>query len=179
MTDASFSPFRTHLDQDRALRILRDALTGADDGELFLERSRSEALVFDDGRLRTASYDAEQGFGLRAVRGEVTGYAHSTEIDEASLAKAAETVRLAVGAGGGTLALPPKATSGRFTPPSTRPRRFPSQPASRCCVKSTLLRAGWIHGWCRSRPASPLRCKRWRFCGPRAGLPPISGPWLG
>ncbi|WP_323010461.1 metalloprotease TldD [Paracoccus sp. (in: a-proteobacteria)] len=108
MTDASFSPFRTHLDQDRALRILRDALTGADDGELFLERSRSEALVFDDGRLRTASYDAEQGFGLRAVRGEVTGYAHSTEIDEASLAKAAETVRLAVGAGGGTLALPPQ-----------------------------------------------------------------------
>lgn len=108
MTDASFSPFQTHLDQDRALRILRDALTGADDGELFLERSRSEALVFDDGRLRTASYDAEQGFGLRAVRGEVTGYAHSTEIDEASLAKAAETVRLAVGAGGSTLALPPQ-----------------------------------------------------------------------
>ncbi|KRW93442.1 metalloprotease TldD [Paracoccus sp. MKU1] len=108
MTDASFSPFRTHLDQDRALRILRDALAGADDGELFLERSRSEALVFDDGRLRTASYDAEQGFGLRAVRGEVTGYAHSTEIDEAALKKAAETVRLAVGAGGGTLALPPE-----------------------------------------------------------------------
>ena len=108
MTDASFSPFRTHLDQDRALRILRDALAGADDGELFLERARSEALVFDDGRLRTASYDAEQGFGLRAVRGEVTGYAHSTEIDEASLKQAARTVRLAVGAGGGTLALPPR-----------------------------------------------------------------------
>ncbi|WP_449043344.1 metalloprotease TldD [Paracoccus versutus] len=108
MTDASFSPFQTHLDQDRALRILRDALAGADDGELFLERARSEALVFDDGRLRTASYDAEQGFGLRAVRGEVTGYAHSTEIDEAALKKAAQTVRLAVGAGGGTLALPPQ-----------------------------------------------------------------------
>jgi len=108
MTDTSFSPFRTHLDQDRALRILRDALSGADDGELFLERSRSEALVYDDGRLRTASYDAEQGFGLRAVRGEVTGYAHSTEIDEASLKTAAETVRLAVGGGGGTLALPPE-----------------------------------------------------------------------
>lgn len=108
MTDASFSPFHTHLDQDAALRILRTALAGADDGELFLERARSEALVFDDGRLRTASYDAEQGFGLRAICGEVTGYAHSTEVDLASLAKAAETVRLAVGAGGGTLALPPQ-----------------------------------------------------------------------
>ena len=113
MTDASFSPFQTHLDQDRALKILRAALDGAEDGELFVERSRGEALVFDDGRLRNASYDAEQGFGLRAVRGEVTGYAHSTEINEAALKKAAETVRLAVGDGGGKLALPP---SGQITP---------------------------------------------------------------
>lgn len=110
MTDASFSPFETHLDQDRALAVLRKALDGAEDGELFLERARSEALVFDDGRLRNASYDAEQGFGLRAVRGEVTGYAHSTEINESALTKAAETVRLAVGDGGGTLALPPGGT---------------------------------------------------------------------
>lgn len=109
MTDASFSPFETHLDQDRAGALLRAALDGAEDGELFLERARSEALVFDDGRLRNASYNAEQGFGLRAVRGEVTGYAHSTEISEASLKKAAETVRLAVGDGGGALALPPVA----------------------------------------------------------------------
>lgn len=109
MSDAAFSPFESHLDRDRALAVLRAALAGADDGELFLERSRAETLVFDDGRLRTASYDAEQGFGLRAVRGEVTGYAHSTEIDEAALRKAAETVRLAVGDGGGTLALPPSA----------------------------------------------------------------------
>ena len=113
MTDASFSPFETHLDQDRALAVLRKALDGAEDGELFLERARSEALVFDDGRLRNASYDAEQGFGLRAVRGEVTGYAHSTDISESALKKAAETVRLAVGDGGGTLALPPR---GEITP---------------------------------------------------------------
>ncbi|MTH33643.1 metalloprotease TldD [Paracoccus limosus] len=113
MSDAAFSPFESHLDRDRTLAVLQGALAGADDGELFLERSRAETLVFDDGRLRTASYDAEQGFGLRAVRGEVTGYAHSTEIDEAALRKAAETVRLAVGDGGGTLALPPH---GAITP---------------------------------------------------------------
>ncbi len=113
MTDASFSPFQTHLDQDRALKILRAALDGAEDGELYLERARGEALVFDDGRLRNASYDAEQGFGLRAVRGEVTGYAHSTEISEVALKSGAEPVRLAVGDGGGTLALPP---SGRIMP---------------------------------------------------------------
>ncbi|WP_304617763.1 metalloprotease TldD [Paracoccus sp. (in: a-proteobacteria)] len=106
MTDATFDPFADLLDHDRALAILRDAVAGAEDGELFLERSHSEALTFDDGRLRHSSAMAGQGFGLRAVRGEVTGYAHSTDISEASLRRAAETARLAVGAGGGTLADP-------------------------------------------------------------------------
>ncbi len=111
MTDTRFSPFDTHLDAGRALAILREAVAGADDGELFLERRRSEALVFDDGRLRNASYDASEGFGLRAIRGEVAGYAHATEISEAALGRAAETARLAVGAGGGTMAPPPPGTN--------------------------------------------------------------------
>ena len=111
MTDARFSPFETQLDQGRALAILREATAGAEDGELFLERRRSEALVFDDGRIRTASYDASEGFGLRAVRGEVAGYAHSTEISEAALKRAAETARLAVGDGGGVMAPPPAGTN--------------------------------------------------------------------
>lgn len=101
-----FDPFNQLLDQERAVAILRDATAGADDGELFLERSVGETLVFDDGRLRSSGYTADQGFGLRAVRGEVTGYAHSTEISEASLRRAAETARLAVGDGGGNLADP-------------------------------------------------------------------------
>lgn len=111
MSDARFSPFETHLDEARALSILRDAVAGADDGELFLERRRSEGLVFDDGRLKNASYDASEGFGLRAVRGEVAGYAHATEISESALLRAAETARLAVGDGGGTLAAAPVGTN--------------------------------------------------------------------
>ena len=108
---APFRPFETHLDESRAQAILAAATQGADDGELFLERRRSEALVFDDGRLKTASYDASEGFGLRAVNGETAGYAHSTEISEAALKRAAETARLAVGAGGGTLAEAPAPTN--------------------------------------------------------------------
>ncbi|MGP1354996.1 TldD/PmbA family protein, partial [Roseicyclus sp.] len=106
-----FRPFETHLDEAAALRALRAATDGAEDGELFLERSRSEALVFDDGRVRTASYDAAEGFGLRAVKGEVAGYAHSTTISEAALLRAAETARLAVGDGGGILAEGPAGTN--------------------------------------------------------------------
>ncbi|KUF08779.1 metalloprotease TldD [Pseudoponticoccus marisrubri] len=111
MPDAPFRPFETHLDRDRTAAILRDALSGAEDGELFLERRRSETLVFDDGRVRTASYDASEGFGLRAVRGEVAGYAHATELSEAALRRASETARLAVGQGGGVIAPPPPGTN--------------------------------------------------------------------
>lgn len=111
MTDAPFRPFETHLDEAQALSILREATRGAEDGELFLERSRSEAIVLDDGRIKTASYDASEGFGLRAVKGEVAGYAHATEISERALRRAAETARLAVGDGGGTMAAPPKGTN--------------------------------------------------------------------
>ncbi|HPG21723.1 MAG TPA: metalloprotease TldD [Amaricoccus sp.] len=109
-----FRPFDDNLDADRALAILRSATDGADDGELFLERRRGEALVFDDGRLRNASYDAAEGFGLRAVRGEATGYAHATEISEASLRRAAETARIAVGSGGGRLAAAPRPSNQRL-----------------------------------------------------------------
>ncbi|MGC1487070.1 MAG: DNA gyrase modulator, partial [Albidovulum sp.] len=114
MSDERFRPFETHLDPDAALKILRAAVAGADDGELFLERRRSEALVFDDGRLRNASYDASEGFGLRAVRGDVAGYAHATEISEAALGRASGTARLAVGDGGGVMAPPPIGTNLRL-----------------------------------------------------------------
>jgi TldD protein len=111
MATAPFRPFDELLDREAALSRLREAVSGADDGELFLERRRAEALVFDDGRLRTASFDASEGFGLRAVRGETAGYAHSTDISEPALARAVATARLAVGAGGGTLAAPPLKTN--------------------------------------------------------------------
>ncbi len=114
MTDAPFRPFETHLDEAAALRILRAATSGAEDGELFLERMRSEAIVLDDGRIKTASYDASEGFGLRAVNGEVSGYAHATEISERSLMRASETTRLAVGSGGGIMAAPPTGTNQRL-----------------------------------------------------------------
>ncbi|MEO1192595.1 MAG: metalloprotease TldD [Pseudomonadota bacterium] len=80
------------LDLDKVTRITGGALSGADDGELFLEYRQSEGLTFDDGRLKTASFDTAQGFGLRAIAGEAAGYAHASELSEAALERAAETV---------------------------------------------------------------------------------------
>ena len=50
MAEAPFRPFDTHLDEGAALAVLRATLSGAEDGELFLERRRSESIVLHDGR---------------------------------------------------------------------------------------------------------------------------------
>ncbi len=94
----------TGLEPAAARKSLMDGLAGADDGELFLERTTSESLGFDDGVLRAASNDVSQGFGLRAVAGEFAAYAHGGEISNAALARAAETAREAGKGRGGALA---------------------------------------------------------------------------
>ena len=89
VTDALF--FRD-MDRGAAERRVAATLAGCDDGELFLEYRESEAISLDDGRIRSASFDTMRGFGLRAVAGEAAGFAHSGEISEASLARAAGAV---------------------------------------------------------------------------------------
>ncbi|OYX31158.1 MAG: metalloprotease TldD [Caulobacterales bacterium 32-69-10] len=98
-------------DPERALSLLQDALHGADDGELFLERSEAEGLMFDDGRLKTASYDITEGFGLRVVSGETAGYAHSSEISEAAIRRAGEAASLAKRGHAGVSAENPRQTN--------------------------------------------------------------------
>lgn len=81
------------LDRGKSISLLEDALHKADDGELYLEHRASESYMFDDGRLKQASGDTSQGFGLRAVKGETTAYAHSAELTDDSLKRAARTVQ--------------------------------------------------------------------------------------
>src|SRR5690606_21073720 len=99
---------------ETAQRITADALAGADDGELFLEYRQSESLLFDNGRLRAANYDTSQGFGLRAVCGEAAGYAHSGEISEAALKRAADAVAAVRSGRSGIYAAPPPRTNLRL-----------------------------------------------------------------
>lgn len=102
---------RTGMEQSRVTAAVAGALDQADDGELFLEYRQSESITFDDGRVRNAAFDTSQGFGLRAVAGEATGYSHASELSEAAIARAAATV-LAVQSGhSGTVAAPPPGTN--------------------------------------------------------------------
>ncbi len=82
------------LDPDAALALTRSALSAAEDGELYLQYRASEAFGFDDGRLKTADYSTDAGFGLRAVSGEMTGFAHASDISAAAITRAAETLKL-------------------------------------------------------------------------------------
>ncbi|MDX1422078.1 MAG: metalloprotease TldD [Kiloniellales bacterium] len=102
---------RAGLDRRRLENVVDDALGGADDGELFLEYRQSEALSFDDGVLKSASFDTAQGFGLRAIAGEAAGYAHSSELDEAAVARAAETVKAVKAGRGGVMSEAPAGTN--------------------------------------------------------------------
>ncbi len=111
----SRSILETHdVDKGRAESLLGDAVREADDGELFLERSESESFVWDDGRLKSAAYDATEGFGLRVVAGETAGYAHSSEISEAAIRRAADSAALAKRGYAGVAAEGPRATNAKL-----------------------------------------------------------------
>jgi TldD protein len=102
------------VDPERAASLLRQALAGADDGELFVERSESESFLFDDGRLKSAAYDATEGFGLRVVAGETAGYAHASEISEAAIGRAADSAALAKRGYAGVAAEGPRPTNAKL-----------------------------------------------------------------
>ncbi len=97
-----------------ATEVLAGALKGADDGEIFMERSESEFFVWDDGRLKSASYDSTEGFGLRVVAGETAGYAHASEISLPAIKRAAESAALAKRGYAGVAAEGPRPTNAKL-----------------------------------------------------------------
>src|SRR6201990_3235211 len=98
---------RAGLDRPKLSKIISRGLEGADDGELFLEYRQAEMLVFDNGRLKQATYDTSQGFGLRAVKDEAVGYAHASDVSEAAIERAADAVHAVKGGYSGAYAAPP------------------------------------------------------------------------
>src|SRR6516165_10515604 len=110
VTDALFFE-RTGMDPTRIEQVVGESLAGMDDGELYLEYSQSESLALDDGRIKSASFDTTQGFGLRAVADEAAGYAHASELSEAAIRRAGSTVRAVASGYSGVMAAPPVGTN--------------------------------------------------------------------
>ena len=114
MTDYAFDD--SDLTAEAAHRIVQETLKGADDGELYVERGEAEALTFDDGRLKAATYDSNRGFGLRCVAGETSGFAQSTNLSPEALKRAANAVVLAKAGHDGQIAVSPKRTNASLYP---------------------------------------------------------------
>ena len=127
---------------ETAAKILDEALAGADDGEIYLESVKSESFLMDDGRLKSASYDSGQGFGLRVVSGESAGYAHASEVSEGALRRAADAASAAKRGRSGTLAIGPS--------PVNRRLYVDVDPVESMdfVTKTSLL--GEIDAWCRA-----------------------------
>src|SRR5450432_1636152 len=97
--------------------IVNESLKDCDDGELFLEYRQSETFSFDDGRLKAATFDTMQGFGLRTVAGETTGYAHASELSEDAIKRASDSIQAVKRGYSGSLAMGPARTNRRLYTP--------------------------------------------------------------
>ena len=102
------------LSRDEAETLTRKALAGMDDGELFLEYRESESIALDDGVIRSASFNTSSGFGLRAVLGEETGFAHADELSREAVQRAGNAVEAVRAGRSGTLAQAPRPTNQRL-----------------------------------------------------------------
>ena len=93
---------KSDLSRNEAENIISDTLKKCDDGELYLENSKSENIVLDDDKIKNSNYNSDLGFGFRAVSGEVVAYSHSNEISKNSLKKSSENLKSTLKSSNGT-----------------------------------------------------------------------------
>lgn len=88
------------LDVEQLQQSLAGLYTGAIDyGDIYLQHSRNESWVLEDGIVKTGSFHIESGLGVRALHEDKTGFAYADEISAAALGQAAAAARGIVAAG--------------------------------------------------------------------------------
>ena len=84
---------KSDLSRNQTENIVSDTLSQCDDGELYLENSKSESILLGDNKIKNSSYNSDLGFGLRAISDEIVAYSHSNEISKNSLIKSSENLK--------------------------------------------------------------------------------------
>ena len=92
----------SELDISTASRIVSDTLQKCDDGELFLENSKSESIILDDNKIKSSSYKSDLGYGLRAITGDVVAYSHSSDLSKKSLNESSKNLKSTLSSSSGT-----------------------------------------------------------------------------
>ena len=83
----------SEIDISKAEKIVSETLKNCDDGELYLEDTKSEVIVLDDNKIKSSDYSTDLGYGFRAVTGEIIAYSHSNEISKNSLKHSGENLK--------------------------------------------------------------------------------------
>ena len=83
---------KTNWEDKKVTHDVDKLISSYDDGELFIEEVYSENILLDDNKIKSASYDNDKGFGLRAVNEDVIKFFHSSELNEASIRKALKSI---------------------------------------------------------------------------------------
>ena len=74
------------IESDVLARVLGAAMrTGGDFAEVFIEDKRSTMAALDDGRIEQVTSGRDRGAGIRVVKGDTTGFAHTADLSEAGL----------------------------------------------------------------------------------------------
>jgi TldD protein len=90
------------IDHDVVQTTLDHALrSGGDFAEVFAEDRRSSSARYDDGRIEELVSGRDRGVGVRVVRGETTGFAHTADLTRDGLLRAADAAAAAARGGGG------------------------------------------------------------------------------
>ena len=84
---------KSDISRSEAENVVSQTLQKCDDGELYLENSKSETILLDDNKIKNSSYNSDLGFGFRAISGEVVAYSHSNEISKNSLKQSSENLK--------------------------------------------------------------------------------------
>ena len=56
-----------NLNYEKAQSLVNNTLVDCDDGELYLEDTKSESILLDDNKIKSSSFKRDTGYGLRGV----------------------------------------------------------------------------------------------------------------
>src|SRR5438876_215695 len=84
------------IDEAVLQRVLGVALrTGGDFAEVFAEDRRASSASLEEGKVEELTSGRDRGAGIRVIRGETTGFAHTADLGENGLREAAEAAAAA------------------------------------------------------------------------------------
>ena len=99
--DASVKPLSSLLDRELIQETLAEAISnGGEWAEVFVEDRQNASADFDEGRVEAMVSSRDLGAGIRVTVGEVTGFAHTSDLTRGGLSEAAQAAA-AVAKGGG------------------------------------------------------------------------------